>query len=413
MSQQRISSRIRSMPPSGIREFFDIAETMDDVISLSVGEPDFATPPQVREAAHQSIEQSTAYTSNQGLFELRAAVGDHLAARYGVRYDPNREILITVGVSEGLESAALGLFDPGDEVIMADPYYVAYMGCMRLAGAVPVFVPAYASNNFEVTAEAIEAAITPHTRAILLGYPNNPTGAVMSREELQAIVDLAVRHDLLILSDEIYDRIVYEGEHTCIAALPGAQNRTVLLGGFSKNYAMTGWRVAYMAGPADLISAATQVHQYGILSAPTMGQFAALEALRSADADVERMRQEYDRRRRFLIGGLNALGLPTVMPKGAFYAFPQTSHFGVSSRDFAMGLLQTMAVAIVPGNAFGVYGEGYQRVSYASSMENLEAMLTRLETYLARQGWLPTAGSGGVPHHVRNVGQFAAKPDRS
>ncbi len=414
MSLHRISSRVRSMPPSGIREFFDIAATMDDVVSLSVGEPDFKTPEHVREAGHRSIELSTAYTSNQGVYELRVAVAEHLERLYGVHYAPESDILITVGVSEGLQSVALAVLNAGDEVIMPDPYYVAYSGCVMLADAKPVTVPTYVEDGFQVTAEAIEAAITPRTRAIMVGYPGNPTGAVMERERMQQIVDLAERYDLLIFSDEIYDRLVYDTEHVCVPSLRGAQNRTVLFGGFSKAYAMTGWRLGWVAAPADITAAASKVHQYSIMSAPTMSQYAALQALLHAEDDVQMMLAEYTRRRRVIVDGLNRMGLHTIEPKGAFYAFPSVKHLGVSSQEFAKALLTEGHVAIIPGSAFGACGEGHLRVCYATSMENIEHALERIEHFLRSKGWLVTeSAQGGVPHDVWRVGQFAAQPTNS
>lgn len=413
MPQHRTSSRVRSMPPSGIRYFFDIAATMPDVISLSVGEPDFPTPDHIRAAGQRSIEVSTAYTSNQGTIELRMAINDHLDRFYGVRYEPETEMLITVGVSEGLQSAALGILNPGDEVIIPDPHYVAYPGCVMMADARPVFVPTFATNGFQVTAEAIEAAITPRTRAIMLGYPNNPTGGVMTRERLLDIAQLAERYDLLVFSDEIYARLIYGGtEHVCFASLPGARERTILFGGFSKAYAMTGWRIAWMAAPADLAGAAIKIHQYSILSAPTMGQHAALEAILHGEESVQAMVAEYDRRRRFLVDGLNALGLPTIEPRGAFYVFPQVGHLGVSSHDFAEQLLREGQVAIIPGSAFGKSGEGYIRVCYATAMEKIELALERLEGFLRRKGWLDTINvQAGVSDHVCRVEQLATYPE--
>ncbi|NJK79698.1 MAG: aminotransferase class I/II-fold pyridoxal phosphate-dependent enzyme [Chloroflexaceae bacterium] len=398
MVSERISSRVRSMPPSGIRRFFDIAATMENVISLSVGEPDFITPQHIRDAGHRSIETSTAYTSNSGLLELREAIAAHLFRLYGVRYDPRTEILITAGVSEGLQSIALGLFDPGDEVIMTDPGYVAYSGCIMLSGARPVGVPTYEANAFQITATDIEAAITEKTRAIMLGYPSNPTGAVMSRERLVEILEVAKRHNLLVLSDEIYDRLIYGVEHVCVASLPDARHRTVLMGGFSKAYAMTGWRLGWLAAPEDLTEAAGKVHQYGMLSAPTMSQHAALQAILHGEADVQRMVAEYDRRRRYMVERFNDMGLPTVDPKGAFFAFPRVGHLGISSNEFAERVLMEAEVAIVPGSAFGACGEGYMRVCYATGLEQIEQALDRMEHFLRSNGWYQQVrgGTGNV-----------------
>lgn len=412
MSLHRMSSRVRSMPPSGIRRFFDIAATMEDVISLSVGEPDFMTPARARAAGQESIEVSTAYTSNQGLIELRRAIAASLEQRYGVRYSPEKEILITVGVSEGLQCATLGILNPGDEVIMPDPYYVAYPGSVLMADARPVYVPTHAADGFQVSAQAIEAAITPRTRAIMLGYPSNPTGAVMSRERLTEIAALAEHYDLLIFSDEIYDRLVYEERHTCIASLPGARDRSIIFNGFSKAYAMTGWRVGWLTAPEDLTAAASKVHQYSIMSAPTMGQHAALEALLHCEEEVQMMLADYDRRRRFLVNGFNAIGLPTIPPQGAFYAFPQVGHLGLSSEEFAEQLLREAGVAIIPGSAFGVGGEGYARVCYATAMDKIEQALERMERFLRRKGWLDSLNVGGTTDAWR-VEQRTVEPVQS
>lgn len=380
----RISERVRAMPASGIRRFFDIAATMPDVISLGVGEPDFITPEPIRAAGQRSADITTRYTSNSGMLELREAVAHHLEHLYGVRYDPVKEILITVGVSEGMQTAALTLLNPGDEVIVPEPCFVAYPAAVMMADARPVLVPTYAANEFQVTGEEIEAAITPATRAILIGYPNNPTGAVMSRDHMLDVARIAEKHDLVVLSDEIYDRLVYGVEHTCFAALPGMQERTVLMGGFSKSYAMTGWRLGWIAAPAELVEAMTRVHQYAIMSAPTMSQHAALEALRIGEEYVRSMHAEYDRRRRVIVDGFNTIGLPTFEPRGAFYSFPQVSHLGLSSEDFAERLLREEQVAVVPGDPFGPSGTGYVRACYATSMEKIEKALERVERFVRR-----------------------------
>jgi aminotransferase len=385
MSRERISRRVRAVPPSGIRRFFDIAATMPDVISLGVGEPDFVTPGGIREAAIESIVQGrTAYTSNSGLIELRSALSDHLHQLYGVRYDPESELLITVGVSEAMQNAMVALVDPDDEVIVPEPCFVAYPATVLFADGVPVSVPTSVDQDFEVTPEAIEAAITPRTKALLIGYPSNPTGAVLSRERMRAIADVAERHDLLVISDEIYDRLVYGVEHTCFASLPGMRERTVLLGGFSKAYAMTGWRLGWLAAPAEITAAVRKVHQYAIMSAPTAAQYAGLEALLSGEDSVQHMVAEYDRRRRVIVAGLNAIGLPTFEPRGAFYAFPQVSHLGLSSEAFAERLLMEEQVAVVPGDAFGPSGAGHVRACYATSMEKIEQALERIGRFVAR-----------------------------
>ncbi|MCS6839418.1 MAG: aminotransferase class I/II-fold pyridoxal phosphate-dependent enzyme [Roseiflexaceae bacterium] len=383
MTRPRIARRMDRIPASGIRRFFDIAAHMPDVISLGVGEPDFVTPAPIRAAGIRSLEEGrTGYTSNAGLPELRMALSDHLYARYGVRYDPETELLITVGVSEALHVAAIATLNPGDEVIIPEPCFVAYPAAVIVADAEPIFVPTTVDDSFQVDPARIAAAITPRTRAILLGYPNNPTGAVMPRERLSAIAELAERHDLLVFSDEIYDRLVYGVQHTCFASLPGARERTILLGGFSKAYAMTGWRLGWMAAPADIVAAARRVHQYAIMSAPTAAQYAGIEALRNGESFVADMAAEYDRRRRLIVAGLNAIGLPTFEPQGAFYVFPQVAHLGMSSEVFAERLLREQRVAVIPGDTFGPSGAGFVRACYAASMEKIKVALERIERFV-------------------------------
>jgi aminotransferase len=383
MTRPRIARRMDRVPASGIRRFFDIAAQMPDVISLGVGEPDFVTPASIRTAGIRSLEEGrTGYTSNSGLLELRVALSEHLYARYGARYDPETELLITVGVSEALHIAAIATLNPGDEVIVPEPCFVAYPTAVIFADAEPAFVPTTVEHSFQVDPEQIAAAITPRTRAILLGYPNNPTGAVMPRERLTAIAELAERHDLLVFSDEIYDRLVYGVQHICFAALPGARERTVLLGGFSKAYAMTGWRLGWMAAPEDIIAAARKVHQYAIMSAPTVAQYAGIEALRNGEPFVADMVAEYDRRRRLIVAGLNAIGLPTFEPQGAFYVFPRVAHLGMSSEVFAERLLREQQVAVIPGDTFGPSGAGFVRACYAASIEKIAAALERIEHFV-------------------------------
>jgi aminotransferase len=385
MAHDRISQRVAQVPPSGIRRFFDIAATMPDVISLGIGEPDFVTPEHIRAAGVRSLDEGrTAYTSNSGLIELRQALAGHLEQLYGVRYDPETELLITVGVSEALQNAMLATIDPGDEVIIPEPCFVAYPASVVFAGGVPVTVPTSVEHSFQVTGAAIAAAITPRTRAILIGYPNNPTGAVMPRERLLEIAALAEKHDLLVFSDEIYDRLVYGVTHTCFASLPGMRDRTVLLGGFSKAYAMTGWRLGWLAAPADITAATRKIHQYAIMSAPTMAQYAGLEALHNGDAAVREMIAEYDRRRRVIVSGLNEIGLPTFEAQGAFYVFPQVGHLGMTSEDFAERLLHDQHVAVIPGDAFGPSGAGFVRACYASSMDKIETALDRIEQFVRK-----------------------------
>lgn len=384
MSSERLSRRVRGIPPSGIRRFFDIAATMPDVISLGVGEPDFITPAAIRQAGQRSIDQTTAYTSNSGLKELRVAVAAHLNTRYGADYDAENELLMAVGVSEAMMAAALALFDPGDEVLMPEPCFVAYPACVQLADARPVYVPTRVEDGFQVTGAALEAAITPRTRAILIGYPNNPTGAVLSPERMREVARVAERHDLIVISDEIYDRLVYGVEHTCFAALPGMRERTVLLGGFSKAYAMTGWRLGWLAAPADITAAVRKVHQYAIMSAPTMSQYAGLEAIRFGEESVRSMVAEYDRRRQVIVQGFNSIGLKTFEPQGAFYAFPSISHLGLTSEQFCDRLLLEEQVAVIPGDAFGPSGAGFVRACYATSLDKIEEALERVERFVRR-----------------------------
>ncbi|MFO7540228.1 MAG: aminotransferase class I/II-fold pyridoxal phosphate-dependent enzyme [Chloroflexota bacterium] len=382
-----ISHRVQATPPSGIRKFFDIAATMENVISLGIGEPDFVTPQPILQAGIDSLKRGeTAYTSNSGTIELRTALSRHLATLYGVSYNPADEILITVGVSEALYLAMTAVLNPGDEVIVPEPCFVSYAPEVVFAGGVPVMVPTYVQHNFEVTAVDIEKAITPQTKAIFLGYPNNPTGAVMTRQTMNEIAQLAEVHDLLLISDEIYDQLVYGVEHVCVPSLPGMRERTILLGGFSKNYAMTGWRIGYACAPPDLLDAMRKVHQYTIMSAPTTAQAAALAALEQGQPHVLLMREEYDRRRRLIVDGFNSLGLDCFEPRGAFYAFPSIARSGMSSDDFAMRLLEEEEVAMVPGDAFGASGAGFMRASYATAYEKIEEALNRIESFMRRHG---------------------------
>jgi aminotransferase len=377
---------MQAVPPSGIRKFFDLLSTIDDVISLGVGEPDYVTPEPIRRAAIESIERGdTHYTSNYGLPELREKLSDHLFRLYGVRYNPKTEIVITSGSSEAFDIALRALLDPGDEVLCADPCYVAYLPATLMAGGSFVPVPTYASNDFRLLAEDLEAAITPRTKAIMLGYPSNPTGAVMGREDLLAIGEVAARHDLAVISDEIYDRMTYGSQHVCFAALPDMQGRTVLLGGFSKAYAMTGWRLGWVAAPGPLAEAVMKVHQYVMMSAPTVAQYAGIAALDHGEAFVAEMVAEYDRRRRLIVDGFRAVGLPTFEPKGAFYAFPDITGTGLDSTTFSERLLAEERVAVVPGSAFGTCGEGYVRACYASGYEQIERALERIGRFVQRQ----------------------------
>ncbi len=383
-----ISQRVDAVPPSGIRKYFDIAATMPDVISLGIGEPDFVTPHPILAAGVRSLEAGkTGYTSNSGLLELRQSISRYLERLYGVGYDPEAEILATVGVSEALYLTLTAILDPGDEVIVPQPCFVAYTAEVQFAGGVPVPLGTRVDNDFQVTAADIEAKVTPRTKAILIGYPCNPTGAVISREHLAEIVAVAIKHDLLLISDEIYARLVYSGfQHVCIASLPGARERSVLLGGFSKSHAMTGWRLGYVAAPAELLAAMRKVHQYTIMSAPTPAQWAGIEALEHGDEHVEAMVAEYDRRRRLIVGGLNQLGLDCFEPKGAFYAFPSVAKSGMNEVEFADTILSEEQVAVVPGSAFGEGGDGYVRLSYATAYEKLEKALERFARFMRRHG---------------------------
>jgi aminotransferase len=383
--QELISKRANRLSPSGIRKFFDLLASIEGVISLGVGEPDYATPWHISEAAVKSLERGyTMYTSNSGIMELRQETANYLEGQYGVKYDPSGEILMTVGVSEALDLAMRAVLNPGDEVIMPDPCYVAYDSCVILAGGEPVKVPTSEKDSFEVDAADIETRITPKTRAILIGYPANPTGAVMSRDKLLAIADVARRHKLLVISDEIYARLVYGVEHTCFAALSGMKNNTILLGGFSKAYAMTGWRIGYAAAPRDIITAMTKIHQYTIMSAPTMAQVAAIEALKSGESNVKEMVEDYNRRRLLIVKGFCDIGLSCFEPKGAFYAFPSIAATGMTSEKFSEKLLIEEKIAAVPGSAFGECGEGYVRCCYATSVADIEEALNRMERFVKK-----------------------------
>ena len=378
-----LSDRVKRVSPSGIRRFFDLLASMEGIISLGVGEPDYTTPWHIREAAIYSIEKgSTMYTSNLGMPELRQGLSRYLKDSYKLDYDPDSELLVTVGVSEALDLAMRAIINPGDEVIMPDPCYVSYDACTILAGGIPVMVPTSEANGFEIKAVDIEAKITDKTKAILLGYPANPTGAVMPRSKLEQIAALARRHNLFIISDEIYARLVYGIEHTCLAALPTMRGSTILLGGFSKSYAMTGWRIGYAAASKDVIAAMTKIHQYTIMSAPTMGQVAAIEALESGDDSVNEMVEDYNRRRLVMVKGLCEIGLSCFEPRGAFYAFPSIKSTAMTSEEFAEKLLVEEKVAVVPGNAFGKCGEGYIRCCYATSLPEIEEALARIRRFV-------------------------------
>jgi aminotransferase len=385
----RVSQRVQSVPPSGIRRFFDIAATMDDVISLGIGEPDFVTPQIIRRAGIASLERGeTRYTSNSGIWELREALSAHLERLYGVKYDPETELLITVGGSEAVYLALTAILDPGDEVIIPQPCFVSYPAEVVFATGVPVPVATRVQEDFQVTPEQIAAALTVRTKALMISYPNNPTGAVMSHERMSEVARLAQREDLLVISDEIYDQLVYDTEHVCIPALEGMKERTILIGGWSKDYAMTGWRLGFAAGPSDIVAGMRKVHQYTIMSAPTTAQQAAIVALTdpAVKVAVEEMRQSYDERRRLIVHGFNSIGMHCFEPRGAFYAFPSVAASGMTSETFAWTLLEEEQVAVVPGPAFGLGGEGFVRACYATARDKIEEALERMARFVRRHG---------------------------
>jgi aminotransferase len=380
----KVAEKVREIKGSGIREFFDIAQRMEGAISLGVGEPDFVTPWSIREACIFSLEKGyTSYTSNWGLLELREALSDKIYKETGVYYEPEGELLLTTGVSEASDLALRAIINPGEEVILHEPSYVSYKPCTAFAGGTPVCVPTSIEDEFKVQAEQIEEKITERTKAIILSYPNNPTGAILSRKELEEIADVVNEHDLLVISDEVYGRLTYEGTHTCFASLNGMKERTILLNGFSKAYAMTGWRLGYAAGNKELLEAMMKIHQYVMMCAPITAQMAAIEALR-CDEEVERMVSEYNRRRRVMVDGLNNLGLECFEPKGAFYTFPSIQITGLTSAEFAKRLLMEEKVVVIPGSVFGACGEGFVRCAYAVSQYELKEALKRIERFLER-----------------------------
>ena len=380
-----ISQRVNQISPSGIRRFFDLITSMDGVISLGVGEPDFVTPWHIREAAIYSLEKGyTMYTSNLGMPELRHELSRYLNDNCHLDYDPGSELLITAGVSEALDLTIRAILNPGDEVIMPDPCYVSYSPCVILAGGTPIMVPTNQENNFEISATDIESRLTPKTRAILIGYPANPTGAVMPRDKLAKIAEVARRNQISVISDEIYARLVYGVEHTCFATLPEMKENTILLGGFSKAYAMTGWRIGYAAATREIIAAMTKIHQYTMLCASITGQIAAVEALKSGESSISEMVEDYDKRRRVMVKGLNNIGLSCFEPRGAFYAFPSIKSTGMTSEQFAERLLIEEKVAVVPGSAFGQGGEGYVRCCYATSLADIEEALSRMKRFVGK-----------------------------
>ena len=385
-----ISLRAREIPPSGIRRFFDIAATMENVISLGIGEPDFVSPKPVLDAVRRAMDQgATGYSPNAGFLELRQEIAKDYADRYGVSYDPVSEILVTVGVSEALQLAMMVLLDPGDEVLIPEPCFVSYGPTAQFAGATVSYVPTRAENDFEVIAADIRRHITPRTKVLFLAYPNNPTGAVLRRETLEEIAEVVLEHNLFVISDEIYDRLIYGDAatvgHTCLSSIASLRDRTILLGGFSKNYAMTGWRVGYACAPQDLLYGMFKLHQYVIMSAPSISQAGAIAAMRDCQEDVEKMRMAYDERRRIIVNGLREAGLPTFEPQGAFYAFPDVRPSGLTSEQFATQLLEEERVAVVPGGAFGPSGEGFVRCSYATSTEEVKEAVERIKRFTSKR----------------------------
>lgn len=380
-----LSERIVEIPPSGIRKFFDIVSDMKDAISLGVGEPDFETPWHIREEGIYSLEKGkTFYTSNAGLNELREEISNYLSRRFNVSYDPKKEVVITVGGSEAIDIALRAMLDLGDEVLVPQPSFVSYVPCTVLANGTPVIIELEEKDHFKLTKEKLLEKITPKTKILVLPFPNNPTGAIMEADELEEIAKIVVDHDLYVLSDEIYAELTYGKDHTTIAAFPGMKERTILINGFSKSYAMTGWRLGYLAGPAKILEQMLKIHQFAIMCAPTTSQYAAIAAVRNGDKDIETMRESYDQRRRFVLHTFEEMGLECFEPEGAFYAFPSIKRFHMTSDEFATRLLQEEKVAVVPGTAFGACGEGFLRVSYAYSLKNLKEALGRMERFVKR-----------------------------
>ena len=380
-----LSKKVVEIKPSGIRKFFDIVNEMDDAISLGVGEPDFDTPWHIREEGIYSLERGrTFYTSNAGLKELKAEVAKYQHRRFGLEYDSVSEVMITIGGSEAIDGALRAMIDDGDEVILPQPSYVSYEPCIVLANGVPVIVELEERDSFKLTKEKLEAAITDKTKILIMPFPNNPTGAIMTKEDLEGIVELVIKHDLYVISDEIYSELTYGGNHVSIASFPGMKERTIVINGFSKSYAMTGWRLGYACGPKNILSQMLKIHQFAIMCAPTTSQYAAVEALKNGDEDVEKMRTAYDQRRNFLMKAFKDMGLQCFEPFGAFYVFPRIKEFGMTSDEFATRLLKEEKLAVVPGTAFGDSGEGFLRISYAYSIDDLKEGLDRINRFITR-----------------------------
>ncbi len=394
-----VSKSVSSLRPSGIRRYFDIAATMEDVVTLGIGEPSFPTPLHIIEKGVESLyDGQTGYTNNSGTIEVRQAIAQYIQGLYNVSYNPEDQILVTVGVSEALFLALKAILDPGDEVLIVEPCFVANAAAVELAGGVPVSVDTHVENDFQVTGAELEAKITPKTKALLINYPNNPTGAVLTRERMLEIAAVAEKHDLLVLSDEIYERLIYGVEHICFASLPGMYERTLLFSGMSKSFAMTGWRIGYVSAPADIMAAMRKVHQYLIMSASTTGQIASIEALLHGEPDVKEMCAQYDQRRRLIVDGFNSIGLACFEPRGAFYAFPSIAATGMSDNDFCEKLLLEDRVAVIPGSAFGRSGAGFVRASYTNSYENIEKALERMHRFMQRHGFIQSVGTLAAAH---------------
>ena len=381
--EDMIRPEVKNMPPSGIRKYFDIINEMDDVISLGVGEPDFVTPWNVREAGIYSLEKGhTHYSSNAGFIELRKEISKYLYRKFDLEYSPEDEIIVTVGGSEGIDIALRALVGPGDEVLVPEPSFVAYKGCTAFTGATPKVLNLKAENDFKLTAKELEEAITEKTKVVIIPFPNNPTGAIMTYEDLKEIVDIIIENDIYVISDEIYSELTYGGNHFSIAAFPGMKERTIMINGFSKSYAMTGWRLGYACGPKNILEQMIKIHQFAIMCAPTTSQHAAIEALKKCDGVVAEMRETYNQRRQFLMHRFKEMDIPCFEPFGAFYVFPNISKFGMTSEEFALELLNKEKVAVVPGTAFGDCGEGFLRISYAYSIENLKIALDKIEHFI-------------------------------
>ena len=383
--REKLSQKVLNLKSSGIRAFFDMANEIPDVISLGVGEPDFDTPWHIREAGIQALQSGkTFYTSNAGLQELRAAISSYTKRKTGLTYNPENQIIVTVGGSEAIDLALRALLNAGDEVIYLEPGFVSYYPCIKLADGVPVPIRLTEENRFRLKPEQLEAAVTPKSKVLILSYPNNPTGAVMEKEDLEALLPVIHKHDLIVISDEIYGELTYGVKHCSIAGLPGMEQRTIIINGFSKSFAMTGWRLGYALGNHEIIEQMVKIHQFAVMCAPTISQYAAIEAMEQGDGDIEAMRESYDQRRKFLYHELQRLGLPCFEPQGAFYMFPNIREFGLSSGEFALKLLKEEKVAVVPGDSFGECGEGFVRISYAASLQNLKEAVNRIFRFLSR-----------------------------